>query len=68
MNRPATIVISDWLANCQVGQSTPFEAAIALREALRQAGYVVVPEDQWKIPNPMTADLPNPNKRQQRGY
>jgi hypothetical protein len=39
MNRPSTIVISDWLANCSVGQWTPFEAATALKEALRKEGY-----------------------------
>lgn len=39
--RPATIVISDWLANCQVGQWTPFEAAIALKAALTKEGYEI---------------------------
>lgn len=43
MNRPATIVISDWLANCQVGQWTPFEAATALKERLQKEGYDIVP-------------------------
>lgn len=52
MNRPATIVISDWLANCQVGQWTPFEAATALKEALRKEGYVIVPTDQRLMPHP----------------
>jgi hypothetical protein len=41
MKRSATIVISDWLANCSVGQWTPFEAATALKEALRKEGYGV---------------------------
>lgn len=55
MSRPATIVISDWLANCQVGQWTPFEAATALKDSLRREGYVIVPADQWRMPQP--ADL-----------
>lgn len=55
MSRPATIIISDWLANCQVGQWTPFEAATALKEVLRKEGYVIVPTDQWVMPQP--ADL-----------
>lgn len=41
MSRPATIVISDWLANCQAGQWTPFEAAAALKEALAKEGYTI---------------------------
>lgn len=40
--RPATIVISDWLANCQVGQWTPFEAAMALKAALKMEGFSIV--------------------------
>jgi hypothetical protein len=39
--RPSVIVISDWLANCSVGQWTPFEAATALKEALRKEGYII---------------------------
>lgn len=39
--RPATIVISDWLANCSVGQWTPFEAATALSRALEKEGYTI---------------------------
>ena len=39
--RPSVIVISDWLANCSVGQWTPFEAATALKEALRKEGYSI---------------------------
>lgn len=39
--RPATIVISDWLANFRQNQWTPFEAGVALKEALRKEGYVV---------------------------
>jgi len=34
-------MISDWLANCSVGQWTPFEAATALKEALRKEGYSI---------------------------
>lgn len=41
MTRSATIVISDWLANCRAGQWTPFEAATALKEALRKEGYAI---------------------------
>jgi len=44
--RPSTIVISDWLANCQVGQWTPFEAATALKDALTKAGYVIALRSQ----------------------
>jgi hypothetical protein len=43
--RPATIVISDWLANCQVGQWTPFEAATLLKVALVKEGYVIVSKE-----------------------
>lgn len=39
--RPATIVISDWLANCQTGQWTPFEAATALKATLAKEGFTV---------------------------
>jgi hypothetical protein len=39
--RPSTIVISDWLANCQAGQWTPFEAATALKAALTKEGYEI---------------------------
>jgi hypothetical protein len=46
MNRPSTIVISDWLASCQVGQWTPFEAATALKAALAKEGYLVAPTSQ----------------------
>ena len=42
--RPATIVISDWLANCQSGQWTPFEAATALKAALTKEGYEITPQ------------------------
>lgn len=42
MSRPSTIVISDWLSNCQVGQWTPFEAATALKKALDTEGYDIV--------------------------
>lgn len=42
MSRPSTIVISDWLANCRTEQWTPFEAATALKEALRKEGYEIV--------------------------
>ena len=45
MNRPSTIVISDWLANCQVGQRTPFEAASALKATLAKEGYVIVSKE-----------------------
>ena len=41
MRRPSVIVISDWLAICSVGQWTPFEAATALKEALRKEGYSI---------------------------
>lgn len=41
--RPSTIVISDWLANFRTEQWTPFEAAIALKDALTKEGYVIVP-------------------------
>ena len=41
--RPAIIVMSDWLANCSVGQWTPFEAADALKKALAKEGYEIVP-------------------------
>jgi hypothetical protein len=44
-SRPSTIVISDWLANCQVGQWTPFEAAVALKDALAENGYVIVTKE-----------------------
>jgi hypothetical protein len=43
--RPSTIVISDWLANCQVGQWTPFEAATALKGALAKEGYIIVSKE-----------------------
>lgn len=39
--RTSTIVISDWLANCRTEQWTPFEAATALKAALRKEGYVI---------------------------
>lgn len=42
--RPSTIVISDWLANCSVGQWTPFEAATALKATLAKEGYTIVAE------------------------
>lgn len=41
-SRSSTIVISDWLTNCQAGQWTPFEAATALKEKLRKEGYAIV--------------------------
>lgn len=40
--RSSTVVISDWLANCQSGQWTPFEAANALRNLLAKEGYTIV--------------------------
>lgn len=43
--RPSVIVISDWLANCQTGQWTPFEAAMALKRALAKEGYTIVPTE-----------------------
>lgn len=64
MSRPATIVISDWLANCRAGQWTPFEAATALKEALRKEDYVIVPTDQWLMPSPADAvgSVPAPHR------
>lgn len=49
--RPASIIISDWLANCQVGQWTPFEAAHALMNRLQDEGYYVMrPDDRPASP------------------
>lgn len=42
MSRPASIVISDWLANVRVGQMTPFEAAHSLMNYLQDEGYYVM--------------------------
>lgn len=41
--KAATIVMSDWLAKCGVGQWTPFEAATALKAELAREGYAIVP-------------------------
>ena len=43
---PATLVISRWLNRCQAGQWTPFEAAEAIEQELRRAGYKIVAADK----------------------
>ena len=66
MIRPATIVISDWLANCQVGQWTPFEAATALKAALKKEGYSIVETAQYLSGCLHPGDQPDDCQKQSR--
>lgn len=52
LKRPAVLVISEWLSLMRPGQWTPFEAASRLKDALRAEGYVIVPQEQWRMPAP----------------
>ena len=45
MRRSSTIVISDFLQTVRSGVWTPFEAATALKAALKKEGFVILPRE-----------------------
>jgi hypothetical protein len=46
MRISSTIIISDFLQTVRSGTWTPFEAATALKAALKKEGYVILPRKE----------------------